>query len=238
MSIAARPALALLLLGLVLQLPGDEPPVPKDPKQALAWFNDLVGEWRGVGQVRRGSNRGAWRETGDFRWDFSGKTPAILYAVEEGKHLVSLRITYDVDGRLFQVAAKRPEAEAVELTGKISKKVFTAESKPGEDGRVDRIVITRLNEKRTLVRFERGRSGQAFASRLGEVGYTREGTRLARVGEVGPVCVVTGGHGTTLVSHEGQQYYVCCEGCKQAFEDDPAGVIAEYEAQRKRNDRG
>ena len=43
-------------------------------------------------------------------------------------------------------------------------------------------------------------------------------------------CVVTGGKGTMAVSFKGQTYYVCCSGCKQAFDDDPEGVIAEYKA--------
>lgn len=229
------PPRALLVLPLafaVLQSTADEPAPPREPKQALAWFNDLVGEWRGVGQVKRGSTRGAWRETGAFRWDFAEKTPAVLYEVEDGKHLASLRIAYDVEDGLYRAIAIGPDEEKQEYAGRIEKNVLTLETSPDDDGRVQRIVLTQLNDKRTLVRYERGQAGRTFAARLGEVGYTREGTRLANVGEVGPVCIVTGGRGTILVKHEGKSYYVCCTGCKQAFEDDPAGVIAEYEAKR------
>ena len=41
-------------------------------------------------------------------------------------------------------------------------------------------------------------------------------------------CVVTGGIGNITVSYQGQTYYVCCTGCKDLFEEDPAGVLAEY----------
>ncbi|MCB9949391.1 MAG: YHS domain-containing protein [Planctomycetaceae bacterium] len=29
--------------------------------------------------------------------------------------------------------------------------------------------------------------------------------------------------------YKGKTYYVCCTGCKQAFEDDPEGIIAAAE---------
>jgi YHS domain-containing protein len=81
-----------------------------------------------------------------------------------------------------------------------------------------------------LVLYETRRSEQSFYSRVGEVGYTREGTRLASSGNSGPECVVTGGAGTIKVSHEGKTYYVCCTGCRDAFNDDPAGILADYRA--------
>lgn len=35
------------------------------------------------------------------------------------------------------------------------------------------------------------------------------------------------------VSFEGKTYYVCCEGCKQAFDADPAGTIDAYRERLK-----
>ena len=68
--------------------------------------------------------------------------------------------------------------------------------------------------------------------RVAEVGYTREGTRLAQAGAGGPECVVTGGLGTMQVSYKGKTYYVCCSGCKQAFDDDPEGILADFAARK------
>jgi YHS domain-containing protein len=36
---------------------------------------------------------------------------------------------------------------------------------------------------------------------------------------------VTGGLGTIAVSYKGQTYYVCCGGCKDAFEADPEKYV-------------
>jgi YHS domain-containing protein len=34
--------------------------------------------------------------------------------------------------------------------------------------------------------------------------------------------------GTIEVEYEGKTYFVCCGGCKDLFEEDPAGVLADY----------
>ena len=91
-----------------------------------------------------------------------------------------------------------------------------------------RFTITRLNEKRTLVLHERKPARQSQYFRIAEVGYTRKGTSLAVEGADGPECVVTGGKGTIRVSYKGKNYYVCCTGCRDAFNDDPEGILAAY----------
>ena len=84
--------------------------------------------------------------------------------------------------------------------------------------------------------FEKKRAAARAPSRVAEVGYTREGTRLAVEGADGPECVVTGGKGTIPITYKGQTYYVCCSGCKQAFHENPEKILAEYrERLAKRN---
>jgi YHS domain-containing protein len=75
-------------------------------------------------------------------------------------------------------------------------------------------------------------SGRPSFQRIAEVGYTRQGVAFA-AGESYPLCIVTDGRGTIEVKHQGMSYWVCCSGCKELFQDDPAGVIAEAEARRK-----
>src|SRR5687768_15526493 len=56
-----------------------------DAQSALESFNDLIGEWRGVGMPKRGSQAGAWIESAEWVWDFQEKTPAIRYDVKKGQ---------------------------------------------------------------------------------------------------------------------------------------------------------
>ena len=83
-------------------------------------------------------------------------------------------------------------------------------------------------------------SDDAFA-RLAEVGSTRKGSSFAKNAASGPECVVTGGLGTIAVEHDGKTYFVCCGGCRDLFNEDPEGVLADYRerkaAERARSNR-
>lgn len=198
-------------------------------KTALAEFNDLIGGWRGIGQPQRGSARGAWKETADWAWSFEkDKPPALVYAVKDGKLLQSVRLTYDPKTTEYRADVTYADKTSRKFVGSLEKTKLPLVSEPDDEGIRQRLTITRLNEKRTLVLLEREIAEDRFF-RIAEVGYTREGTRLAIPGANGPECVVTGGRATTPVQYMGKTYYVCCTGCRQAFEDDPAGIIAEYE---------
>jgi YHS domain-containing protein len=226
-------AVALLILpcsALLLSAIEPEPAPHENPaKVALEEFQDLIGGWRGVGMPVRGSTKGAWQETADWAWSFKDKQPAIVYSIEKGTVLTSARLTFDPEKKIYLLKATYADKSEREFSGTLDKKILQLVSKADAEGQTQRITITRLNEKRTLVLLERSIAADRYF-RIAEVGYTREGTHLAVAGSDGPECVVTGGKGTIPVSYKGTTYYVCCTGCKQAFEDDPEGVIADYEA--------
>jgi hypothetical protein len=201
---------------------------PKSAKQALAEFNSLIGGWRGVGQPRRGSAVGSWAEKAEWVWDFSRPDPAIRYEVTGGKLVRSARLTFDEGSGEFVVTVNLPDRSTRTYRGKLFDDRLSVESQPDAKGQIDSITITRLNEKRTIVLFERRHGEDGARARVAEVGYTREGTRLAVEGGDGPECVVTGGKGTIPVTYKGHTYYVCCSGCKQAFLENPEKILAEY----------
>ncbi|HUG20164.1 MAG TPA: hypothetical protein VMM56_14360 [Planctomycetaceae bacterium] len=226
----------IVILGLIpacaLALCASEPntdPRENPAKAALEEFQDLIGGWRGVGQPVRGSTKDAWQETADWAWSFKDKQPALVYSIEKGKLLTSARLTYDPEYKVYLIKATYADESEREFSGTLEQKTLQLVSKPDAEGEIHRLTITRLNEKRTLVLLERSIAADRYF-RIAEVGYTREGTRLAVAGADGPECVVTGGKATMPVSYMGKTYYVCCTGCKQAFDDDPAGILADYEA--------
>lgn len=206
---------------------------------ALEDFNALVGGWRGVGQPQRNSNKGAWTETAEWIWDIKKDHVAIRYDVKEGKLLASGLLTIDPEKQVFTFDAKLPDNVRRQYTGKLANGKLTLESAADETGNIHQIVITRLNEKRTLVLYQtRGKDQQQFA-RVAEVGYTREGTKLAEEGVGGPECIVSGGKGTMSTVYKGKTYWFCCTGCRDAFNDDPEGIIAEAakRAERKKAEK-
>jgi YHS domain-containing protein len=202
-------------------------------KSALAPFNTRIGKWTGVGQPRRGSTQGAWQETAEWIWDFSGHEVAVRIDVEKGKLAKTLRLKFDPATKQYIGTLTRTEGPEETYRGKFQKDdLLVLKAEEGDE--VRQISITLLNEKRTLILFERKLATAASFNRVAEVGYTREGTHLATSTTSGPECIVTGGTGTIEVKYKGQTYYVCCTGCKQAFQDDPEGVIAEAAERRKR----
>lgn len=241
MKTASSPALQALLVVVcclnLVPLQADDPaPVELDlatQKTALAHWNSLIGGWRGTGQPRRGSNTGAWREDTSWAWQFSETESALVGTVEKGKLAATLKITASA-AEEYHLQWTTPEGVVRELTGKIEETKLVLASEPDTQQEVYRVTLTPLNELRTLILFEKRKADQQSYTRLAEVGYTREGTRLAGPGGGQPECVVTGGLGTIKVEHAGKTYYVCCSGCQQAFNDDPEGILAEYKARREK----
>jgi YHS domain-containing protein len=210
----------------------------KAAKQALSQFNSLIGGWRGTAQPRRGLAAGSWRESAEWIWDFSRATPAIRYVVTDGKLLKSARITFDDKANLYHASVELADGATREYFGKSDDDHLILESPPDAKNEIHRLTVTRLNEKRTIVLFEKKRTTSRGFARVAEVGYTREGTRLAVEGGDGPECVVTGGKGTIAINYKGQTYYVCCSGCKQAFNENPEKILAEYRQRIEARNKG
>ena len=233
-----------LLVMLLVSLPArgdDETPDRARAKQALAALQPFVGDWRGVGQPKRGSIEGAWSEQSQWAWQFDDDTAAIVFEAPKSKVFRSGRIVPgDKAGeyRLLATAAgeKKPQAYTGRLTpeGRLE---FTA-ARP-DVARVATVSVRLVARgKRMLVLYQRRLAGGDRLTRLAEVGYTRKGSGFGKAG-AGPECVVTGGAATIPVTFKGKTYYVCCTGCRDYFNDHPEEVLAEYRArlaERKKDD--
>jgi YHS domain-containing protein len=207
-------------------------------QEALKAYSGLVGAWKGVGQPQRSSSRGAWTETAEWLWRLSADHAALELKVQKGKFLKSAHLKPGSEPGTFTLEATLADGGARTFTGKAGdhdKLVLNADGPPAEGPR--RITLTPLHDTRLLILLEtQDPDTQAFR-RLAEVGYTRQGVAFA-AGESYPLCIVTDGRGTIEVKHKGKSYWVCCSGCKDLFEENPAAVIAEAEARRKEKDGG
>ena len=229
------PAIIALMVLISSRLGESAEPEPKASAktasiEALRDFNGLIGSWRGIGQVKRGSPQGAWQEKAELIWELKAKSTGIRINVEDGKEWKTALLTYDDAARQFALAVKLPDGTDRKYQGKFEDQRLVLEG--GDDKEVHRLTLTTLNENRMLVLFEKRPEQQSFFTRVGEVGFQRQGTKIAAAGGSGPICVVTGGAGTIAVMHKGKTYYVCCTGCRDAFNDDPEGTLAAYEKKK------
>jgi YHS domain-containing protein len=230
----------LVIVGTIsaLVVRADEPVSPKSvAKEQLGKLNAVVGGWRGVGQPIRGSNKGAWTETAEWVWDLSKDKVALKYVVTEGKGITSASLGWDAAAGKYVLVATLPDGGAREYRGMWEKERLVLESAADDAGAVHQVVVTPLNEKRMLVFLGTKGAGRDTFARVAEIGYTRAGTKLAVEGAGQPECIVTGGTGTSTVMYKGKTYYVCCTGCRDAFNDDPEGVLAEA-AEREAKKKG
>jgi YHS domain-containing protein len=206
-------------------------------QEALKPYGSLVGEWRGAGQVERGRSRGAWTETASWAWKLTKNTAALEMKITKGgKYLKSAVLRPGPEPKTYVLDAVLFDGTNRTFTGKGAdqKPLVLTASGTGDEG-VRRITLTPLHDTRLLLRLE-GQYPDKSYSQLGEVGYTREGVAFA-VGESGPVCIVTEGRGTLLVSYKGKTYHVCCTGCRELFQENPEAILAEAAEREKAKEK-
>ncbi len=201
-------------------------------QQALKPLAELVGAWRGVGMVQRNVQKGSWKESADWSWKLGRDSAALELKLVDGKYLTAAGVRPGPKSGEFTMEASLADGTQRTFLGKFNERkqlVLTADGKVGTG--VGRISLSPLHETRFLMLLEVPEGPKTW-KRLAEVGFTREGVAFA-AGDATPVCIVTGGRGTIAIKHKGETYHVCCSGCKQLFDDDPDGVIAQYKAKKK-----
>lgn len=255
-------AVAVLLTGMRQPAPADEqdsPTTSAGQVEALAAFRDLVGSWRGVGQPQRGSTRGAWVERGQWQWRFDDDRAVLAFDSPQGKLIRAAELRPADEPQEFVLAIRAPDSEIPAEDTASDKPAASAAAadklveiiyrgQPDETGRLvvstddppeglpARITIALVaSGDRLVMLLERKAPAGERYFRLAEVGYTREGSQFGK-GTTQPECVVTGGHASIAVEHQGRTYYVCCGGCRDLFNDDPDKTLAEYR-QRKAAER-
>lgn len=225
-------------VGLLAMVAADQPAEPTTAKEALTQVQWFVGDWRGSGQVKRGSPRGSWLEACGWSWKFGDQVTALTFKIEDAKFFRDGELQWNAKSKQYELAARGlKEGESVTYTGELSEDgrlVLEASDVPDElPARLSFRQVAGGN--RLIVLYER-RLGPKRFLRMAEVGYTRSGSNFGR-GTNFIECVVTGGVGTIEVRHEGKKYYVCCTGCKEYFDSDPAGALAEYRERKAEEKR-
>lgn len=152
--------------------------------------------------------------------------------VKKGKHLKAGLLRPGKAPGTFTFEATLADGTTRAFSGKSAGEgkplALTADAGAPAQG-LRRITLTPLHDTRLLVLLEAEDPERHAFSRLGEVGYTREGVAFA-AGESYPLCIVTEGRGSIPVSYKGKTYYVCCSGCRDLFHDNPEAVLAEAAA--------
>ncbi|MCI0357960.1 MAG: hypothetical protein L0211_05730 [Planctomycetaceae bacterium] len=229
----AATVLIVLLAGLLWADDKPKPAIDPAAQKQLEKIQQLVGQWKGVGQPQRGSTKDSWVEEADWAWSFE-KGVALVGKQPKGKYFSAIKLVRgQQDGEYELIATATGGGEELRYTGKLDDdgKLLLVAAEPRE-GLPARISIRFVADgDRLLVLLERKGNADQYV-RLAEVGYTRQGSGFGK-GSSGPECVVTGGAGTIEVMHNGVKYYVCCTGCLEYFKENPDEIIAEYKIRKE-----
>jgi hypothetical protein len=208
----------------------------KTAKKGLQVFQDFIGSWRGTGEpagTREEKLKGFWQEKIAWEWRFKGDDVWLLAKFDKGKYFSAAELRYRPDRDAYELKATTPGKETLTFSGKLEKKRLTLERADARTKERQRLLVTLLHSNRYLYSYEVKPDGPGAYARQYQVGATKEGVAFASDDDGHPECVVSGGRGTIPVRHGGVTYYVCCTGCRDAFNDEPEKYIKEYEARKK-----
>lgn len=208
---------------------------------ALQPLQVLLGQWNAT-------SRKAKVDKPEWVWDFQSDRdqPALVMTSADGEHLKDARLTFSVPDQKFQLTAADGKGVTRTYQGDFTEpvqdvpgddqklqrtfKLELTEATPATEGELWQVTFAQQENDRYLVEINRKRGEGAF-HRIDTIHTQREGTSFAvsstDYGE--RTCIISQGLGTISVSHEGRTYWVCCTGCKAAFEEDPQRWIARFE---------
>lgn len=240
---------AILLLGGMAGMADERRGPDLTPFEPL---RPLVGSWKGTAtplDPESKRRRAFWRETAHWRWHFAKNPMAgepalagLQWVVDDGRRFRGGMLTHDARRNLFVLEVElrdgsreryegRHESGRLELiqvnaaptAASASNTTVTRTASP-----LGRVAIRVVGENRYTESWWEAKGagvGESGSWRpIIDIGHTRQGIQFAAK-SAGPVCIVTGGHGTITVRHGAKAYYVCCEGCRQAFQESPESFI-------------
>lgn len=205
-----------------------------DPKEALQALQEFIGEWKGAGTSDKNKNE-IWKEKANWSWRFKGKDVYLSVDMPQSKNFKGGEVRYLPAKDKYQLTMLDKQGQKQVFEGPLKNSALVLERKNPETKDTEQIKMNIAGGGDRLIYAVLVRpEGRTMFNRQYQVAYTKEGVTFGvEAGKKGPECVVTGGLGTMPVSYMGQTFYVCCTGCRDAFNENPAKIIAEFRAKKK-----
>ncbi len=230
-------ALVAVLIGSAMAV-AETPAPKKTPKEALQTLHDLIGTWRAAGEPQQGTReqkqKGFWTESISWEWHLKGKDVYLKTVITKGKLYSGGELRYLPETDRYRLSlVPAGGKEPVVFEGPLKDRRLLLERVDAGRKETQRVTLSLLHENRYVYRYEVKAEGISVFTPVWQVGATKEGVPFA-TGEVYPVCIVSGGKGTSTVTYKGKTYYVCCSGCRDAFLDEPEKYVKEFEAKKNK----
>ena len=217
-------------------------------RAALKPLQILIGSWNGT-------SRNAALDQPGWAWDLKTdpKQPALKIKSEKGKYIREGRLTFHPSSQEFEFTATDGDGKPHKFRGVFSEpvqdvlgddkkmqrtyKLQLTEPEADSTGEQWRLVFNQQENNRYILEVDRKRGTGSF-NRVDTINTQREGTSfaLSDTDYGDKTCIISQGLGTISVSFKGKSYWVCCSGCKAAFDDEPEKWIAKFEEMQKKKE--
>ncbi len=230
-----------LMLGLLATLCLSSSAAPtaeqKKSKEKLQEIQEFIGLWNGNGapvKPKVASNE-LWKETVNVGWKFKGDDAWLYLDFKNGKYFKGADLRYLPAKEKFELTVTDKADKKLVFEGGVKNEVMTFERVDADTKETQILTMSTVGEGvRMIYRYNTKADGSTLVKKVFEVAATRDGESFAAAKEKKAVCVVSGGLGTSTVSHKGETFYVCCSGCAEAFKENPEKYIAEFKAKMKK----
>jgi hypothetical protein len=211
---------------------------PQDAREMLKELQDYIGAWKGSGgpdKPRPGPHDPVWSESLDWSWRFKGDDAWLLLKISNGKQFKDGEIRYLPDKGAYQLTLTDTRGRKLIFQGTLKNEVLTWERIDPQTKEAQRITMNIAGDGvRFIYRVAHRGEGSTIWVKDFMVACTKEGESLGHT-EKKNACVVSGGVGTIAVTYKGETYWVCCSGCRDAFNENPEKYIAEFKAKKAGN---
>jgi hypothetical protein len=204
---------------------------------ALQAFNDFIGDWSGKGESKTGKAE-FWDETMSWNWKFNkDAAPNLTVKFKNNKQFSYAEVKFLPDKKVYQLIVPGKEKTDKDLVfeGKIVRRML--ELTRADAASKDRFTIrmSSTNEGALFnLEYLVQTAGKGIDKSVFVVRSRKEGVSIS--GGKKNECVVSGGVGTIAVSYNGKTYYVCCGGCRDAFNESEAAkkkFVEDFEKKKK-----
>ncbi len=229
---------AIVSLTLVWQmLPGNAGPAKEaqQAREALQALQDYIGGWKGNGTSEKNKSE-IWNEKVNWGWRFKGTGAWLVLEFAESKFFKSGEVRYLPAQKIYQLSFVDKKGQKTVFDGRMTgakKDRLTLERQDPQTKDTHQILMNMAGGGiRSIYTYSIKPENRTLYVKQWQLAFTKEGESFATAKKQ-IECPVTGGLGTIPVSFKGVTYYVCCTGCRDAFNDNPEKILKEYQARKK-----
>ncbi|MFL5243680.1 MAG: YHS domain-containing protein [Gemmataceae bacterium] len=216
-------------------VPAAESEAQEARMEALRELNDFIGQWKSTGEpdkARPAANE-LWSESLTWAWRFKGDDAWLNVQIKNGKLYKSGDLRFLADKKVYELEMVDKKDNKLLFKGQLKDGFLTLIRDDPKTKETQRIIMNTAGDG---VRFiymvaHKPANRTAYVKDF-KVAGNKEGESLGAA-QKKIECVVSGGLGKIPVSFKGETFYVCCSGCKDAFDEDPEKYVKKFKAKKK-----